>query len=234
VAKSIVRVSALESAVVGSAGLAVATFAGALLLDARRRAPLQFLPAMWQALRAGRRQYAAFLAHLGIVCLAIGIAGSSLRSREQSATLRVGEPYVWDDASVRLIGVEQRKLADVIVLEAELLVTSDNAAPFTLRPAQHWHRLQREWTTEVAIHSRWGRDFYVILHGNEATDQAGLTFVVNPLMRWLWTGGSLAVVAALVAVWPSKPAAARGAHATLRGPHFRREASLQRLEAKHG
>ena len=225
----------LEIGVASCAGLAAAAFFGGLLLDVRRRKPSPFWQAAWQTIRVGRRQHAAFVAHLGIVCLAIGIAGSSLRSRQHSATLHIGQPYQWEETSIRLVGLQQHRRADKLVVDAELLVTPANASPFTLRPAQHWHRLQREWTTEVAIHSTWSGDFYAILHGNDDTEQASLTFVVNPLMRWLWGGGILAVAAAFVALWPQRRKVAQSASSSpLRGPHFRLLARRRQKETTHG
>lgn len=225
----------LEIGVASCAGLAAAAFVGGLLLDIRRRESSPFWSSAWQTLRVGRRRYAAFVAHLGIVCLAIGIAGSSLRSRQHSATLHIGEPYQWEETSIRLVSLHQHRRADKLIVNAELLVSPANASAFTLRPAQHWHRLQREWTTEVAIHSTWSGDFYAILHGNDDTEQASLTFVVNPLMRWLWSGGALAVSAAFVALLPPRRRVAQSASSSpIRGPHFRLHARRRLTETTHG
>ena len=84
-----------------------------------------------------------------------------------------------------------------------LEVSSPRTPAFRLLPAQHFHRLQNQWTTEVAIHSTWGGDFYTILHNGEGGDAVRLTFVENPMMRWLWFGGWVVGTGALIAVWPS-------------------------------
>ena len=51
-----------------------------------------------------------------------------------------------------------------------------------------------DWSAKTAIHSTWGGDLFVILHSGEADGKVNLTFVENPLMRWLWLGGCLAAL----------------------------------------
>jgi cytochrome c-type biogenesis protein CcmF len=46
-------------------------------------------------------------------------------------------------------------------------------------------------------------DLYVILGGLDRDGLASLQLVINPLINWLWIGGGLLFVGAVVAVWPS-------------------------------
>jgi hypothetical protein len=83
----------------------------------------------------------------------------------------------------------------------------------TLVPAQHYHKLQKTWTTEVAIHSTWSGDFYTILHSETPEGELSLTFVENPLMRWLWMGGAIMVLGTCLRLWPAGRRSARPADA---------------------
>ena len=65
----------------------------------------------------------------------------------------------------------------------------------------HW-LLENPWVTEVAIRSSLKEDLYVILGGLEQDGLASFQLVVNPLVNWLWIGGGLLFVGAVVAVWP--------------------------------
>ena len=58
-----------------------------------------------------------------------------------------------------------------------------------LKPARHFHLLQNQWTTEVAIDSTWSGDFYTILHAGLGEGRVLVTLIENPMMRWLWLGG---------------------------------------------
>jgi cytochrome c-type biogenesis protein CcmF len=194
----------INLAVIGGSALAVLAFAGGVILDGKRAAL-----GVLQALGRGRRQYAGFLMHLGFVCLAIGVTGSSLGKREQGFTMTEGQTVEWAGRSIRLARVFHRELPDKLVAEAELEVSRGGRWETTLTPAQHFHRLQREWTTEVAIHSTWSGDFYTILHSGTDEGQLSLTFVENPLMRWMWLGGGVIVLGTVVRLWPTRRRAIR-------------------------
>jgi len=214
-------------AVAGLAALAVLALAGALLLDARRRRPEKPWLGLLPALAGSRRRYGGYVIHLGFVCLAVGVTGSSLGTRQHEAVMHEGETVEWAGYSIRYAGLTQRELPEKSVFAAQLAVSRAGAAAFTLLPAQHLHRPQNEWSTEVAIHSTWTRDFYAILHSGKGRERVSLTFIENPLMRWLWLSGWIAAAGVVVALWPAGRRAARQS-AAVAPPHFVR---LQRRRA---
>ncbi len=191
-------------AVMGVGVMALAALASEVLNDAKNQnsggLPLRAL----QALRQGRHRYAGFLVHLGFVFLAVGVAGSSLGSQQQQFLMKEGESVEWAGRKIRLSRIHQRDLPDKFVAEAELEISRGGGAPAIVRPAQHFHRLQEQWTTEVAIHATWGGDFYTILHRNADLGEASLTFVDNPLMRWMWFGGWVMGIGIVARLWPDR------------------------------
>jgi cytochrome c-type biogenesis protein CcmF len=193
-------------AVAALAALAITATSAGLLLDAQRKVgngdPRGRFGLLWATLRDQRRQYAGFLTHLGFVCLAIGVTGSSLGTRRHEVVLHEGETIEWADRSIRHVELVQRELPDKLVAEAVLEIVPRRGAAYRLRPARHLHLLQNEWTTEVAIHSTWGGDFYTILNSGEGEGRVAVTLVVNPLMRWIWFGGGVMGAGALAALWP--------------------------------
>ncbi|MHC4178935.1 MAG: cytochrome c-type biogenesis CcmF C-terminal domain-containing protein, partial [Planctomycetota bacterium] len=194
-------------AVAGLAAMAAATLGGALWLDVRRADSCGPARRVWQTVRDGRRRYAGYLIHLGFIGLAVGVAGSSLGTRRREVVIGEGQTVEWAGRSIRCVKLIERELADKLVAEVQLEVSRrsvfrHSAAVTTLRPAQHLHRLQREWTTEVAIDSTWRGDFYVILHGGEGEKAVSLTLIENPMMRWMWCGGWLAGAGALIGLCP--------------------------------
>ncbi len=177
---------------------------GALILDVRRADPDNTRLGLLQTLSNNRRQYGGYLIHLGFVCLAIGVTGSSLGTRRREALMNQGETIHWAGRSIHFRRLRERELPDKLVVEAELDVSRDGARPVTLRPAQHLHLRENNWTTEVAIHSTWGGDFYTILHGGEGESEVSLTFVVNPMMRWIWFGGWVMGAGVLAGTTPAR------------------------------
>ncbi len=196
------RQHAIVAGVIGLLTLVGCSTAAALVVDARRREPAFLLRGMAKALSNGRRQYAGFLIHLGLAFVALGIAGSALGTRQTDVIMTRGEEITWAGRQIRLVSVEQEVLPDKLIAEAVLEVTEGQGPPAIVRPARHLHRLQNEWTTAVAIHSTWSGDFYTILNGGQRGGKAALTLIENPLMRWMWLGGLLAVVGAAIGIWP--------------------------------
>lgn len=196
-------------AVAALVGLAVTAFIGAVLLDGKRRAPSRPAWGAWLALRGGRRQYAGFVIHLGLVLLAVGVAGSSLGKHEQDFQLAEGQVVEWAGHRIRVAEARQRELPDRVAAEAVLEFSRPGRRSMTLVPAQHYHTLQRQWTTEVAIGSTWSGDLYTILHGRAPDGRLSLTFVENPLMRWLWLGGAVMVLGTCLRLWPARRRSSR-------------------------
>jgi cytochrome c-type biogenesis protein CcmF len=133
--------------------------------------------------------------------LAVGVAGSSLGTQQHLATLSKGASVHWAGHDVRFVRLRQREFPEKLVVQAELEVTADGAAPFTLSPAQEYYFLQNQWSPEVAIHSTWTGDFYTILHSGEGQDRIQLTVLENPLMRWMWLAGWIVVAGAVPWFW---------------------------------
>jgi cytochrome c-type biogenesis protein CcmF len=193
----------LAMVVIGPAVMAAIAIAASWAMDAG----LHFSAPLWldllRALRNRRRTYAGYAMHLGLACLAVGVAGSSLDTQQHEATLSRGETMHWAGHDVRFVRLLQNALPEKLVVQAELEVAADGATPYTLLPAQEYHVLQNQWRSKVAIHSAWSGDFYTILHSGEGQDRIRLTVMHNPLMRWMWLAGWIVVAGAVPWFWPA-------------------------------
>ena len=180
-----------------------ASLAGRIFIDVQRRLPDRLWDRLSSTLHGGRRQYAGFVAHLGFFCLAVGVTGSSLGTHRREFDMAEGETVKWEGRSVHFARITRSDESDKLVVQAELVVSTDRGERYTLFPAQHRHKLHDVWTTEAAIHSVWSGDFYTILHNGEGK-QAHFTFVVNPLMRWMWFGGWVIGLSVVAGLWPER------------------------------
>jgi cytochrome c biogenesis factor len=149
------------------------------------------------------------LIHLGFVCLAVGVTGSSLGTHQQKVVMSEGQTLRWAGRRIRCARLIERELPDKLVAEAELEVSREGSPAVTLLPAQHLHRAQNQWTTEVAIDSTWRGDLYVILHGSEGDGRVRMTLIENPLVRWMWCGGWIAGAGILIGLWRARRPAPR-------------------------
>lgn len=224
-------------AVAWASGFAVVALVGAFALEAARRPPDKPWLGLLGALRHSRRQYAGFVVHLGFVLLAVGVTGSSLGTRRISLVMDEGQCVEWAGRRIRFVGLTQHELPDKLVAQARLEISHRGKPSRTLLPAQHLHFPRDEWTTEVAIHSTWGGDLYTILRGGREDGRVNLTLVTTPLMRWIWLGGCVMGLGALVALWPaarrasprsakSSSSAAMGAKTSVPAPHGKPHVAL--------
>ncbi len=157
----------------------------------------------------GPRKYAGLLAHLGFVSLSIGVAGSSLGTDQRETVLQEGQTIQWAGRSIHFARVVREDRPEKLVVAAQLEISEGDAPAYTLLPAQHLHRNQNQWTSEVAIHSTWTSDFYAIVHGGRQSADVSFTFVVNPMMRWIWLSGWLAGAGASIGLWPRRHGTAK-------------------------
>jgi cytochrome c-type biogenesis protein CcmF len=189
--------------VVALATLSVATPLAAWIHEARLGSSSSLWRGLVYVLWNRRQTYAAYCVHLGFVCVAMGVAGSSLGTQRTELTLDEGSTLNWGGRQIHYLRLEQRSLPDKLVAEAVLRVARDGQGPVELRPARHLHLLQDDWTSEVAIDSTWRGDFYAVLHAGLGDGRVVLTFVDNPMIGWIWGGGILASAAAVVALLPA-------------------------------
>lgn len=216
-------------AVAAVAAMAAVSLVSALLLDALLRKPDRIVPSLLALVRARRRSYGGYLVHLGIVAMAVGIAGSSLGSRREETALRRGQSVEWAGRTIRFVELVQQNLPDKIVVQAKLEITTPSHPAYALLPAQHFDLRSKQWRAEAAIHSDWSSDFYVILHSGDAQSQIDLSLIENPLMRWIWFGGGLSACGLALCLWPSPRRAAQ--QADLRLLPFPQPAALPRRAA---
>ncbi len=95
-----------------------------------------------------RRTYAGYAMHLALASLALGVAGSSLGTRQKLATLAQGESARWAGATCVSSDSGSTGSPERLVVQAELEVTAAGAAPYTLQPAQEYYFLAKPVETD--------------------------------------------------------------------------------------
>jgi cytochrome c-type biogenesis protein CcmF len=111
-----------------------------------------------------------------------------------------GESITWEGRTINYVQLVQREEPDKYVAEVELRVSNNGSTPYPLWPARHFDRVQKEWSSIVAIQSTWSGDVYTILDAGLGNGAVALTFVLNPLMRWIWFGAFICGGGALLVI----------------------------------
>jgi cytochrome c-type biogenesis protein CcmF len=161
------------------------------------------LTALASLLRRNGRRYGGYIVHLGIVVAALAIATSQAATTEVEATLAPGGsmtagPYTITLTSLRESAEPQRDL-----LYADLRVTGSGADD-TLHPALVFYPNSTQAIGSPGVAAGPRDDIYTILAAYDTRAHAWATIrvLVIPLVSWLWIGGAIVGIGALIAALP--------------------------------
>ena len=160
-----------------------------------------YLACLTNLVWGNKPRYGGYIIHLGIILMAIGIAGSQAYKVEQEVTLNKGE-----EASIggyRLVyeGLTTYPTKSKEVVSATLAVYSGDRLLERMSPSKEFYANSSTPNSEVAIRSTPTEDLYLILASWE-NETASFKFIINPLMMWIWTGGWVVLLGSGIAYWP--------------------------------
>jgi len=189
-------------------GLTVFT-AGTMALDfsraarARMRGGLGLLPAMATVLRRHNRRYGGFAIHFGILIIALGVTGSQAWSVQTEATLRPGETVRLAGYAVRFDGLSAAQDSTHAKVIGTFTVSNGRGEATVMRPTKKFYPQEQSPIAGVDYRMGLREDLYLVL-GDFARDgsQATVKALVNRLVSWIWIGGLVLTLGALLAIIP--------------------------------
>lgn len=152
-------------------------------------------------MRTSRRDWGAYGIHLGLVLLALGIAFSGPYKVEREFVLARGESAVIDDYTVTFTElVQDGDVGDIKVrATATLKVFKEGRLIGTMLPDKRIYKnYERQQFAEVATIPGLGDEIYATLLGLTKDNKASFKVSVNPLVNWIWIGGTLMCVIAFL------------------------------------
>ena len=161
----------------------------------------------WRLVSHNRRKYGAYLIHIGVAVIGLGIIGIEFLQSQTQVTLQQNETVEFSGYSITYEDLiideshQDREIATSVVK-----IISPNGAQFTLNPERIFYYVAGQNVTKPGLRSTPLDDFYVILVDWLPISSEGATFKVyrNPLVFWLWTGTIILVFGTLLAMWPKK------------------------------
>jgi cytochrome c-type biogenesis protein CcmF len=173
---------------------------------ARRRAHGEApLTALYRLVRANNRRFGGYIAHMGVVALAVGVTASSAFRSEREITLLPGESVTVEGYTVRFDRVWEREEPHRWVIGADLTAFSGNRELGPLSPHLNFYNDRPDPITTPAVRSRPVRDLYVnLLAYGRNGENATISVIVEPLVFWIWMGGLIVGLGALVAMLPKR------------------------------
>jgi len=210
VAAAVLRLVGVGNALVLLCMGLVVFVTGTMVLDfyravrTRRRTASGWFSAGGHLLLNQNRRYGGFIVHLGILVVALGVAGSQAWSVHTETTLEKGQTVALAGYRIRFDGLQQSEESNHSKVTGAFTVT--NGRPLgVLYPAKKFY--PQEQTPIAGVDYRLGfvEDLYLVL-GDYARDgsHATIKVQVNRMVSWLWIGGLVLTLGAMLAILPDQ------------------------------
>jgi cytochrome c-type biogenesis protein CcmF len=153
------------------------------------------------------RHWGAQVAHLGLAAIVAGVAGSSLyQTEEKFMNLEVGKPSTQNGMTITLHEMREEARDTYKAWISTVDVTDAEGRQYTLHPQiNFYNRKPEEPAKKVDAALSLRRDVYVRLLG---TDDSGrlwaVQVILNPLVNWIWIGGTLLTLGGLMCLVPTR------------------------------
>jgi cytochrome c-type biogenesis protein CcmF len=149
------------------------------------------------------RRYGGYIAHLGIMMMAVGIAASSTYQVDREGTLRRGESMQIGDFDVRFDELWASDEPQRFVVGATLSVFRNGRSVGEMDPRLNFYPMSDQPITTPSVRTRPHRDLYANLMAFEQDGStATLHLIIEPFVMWIWIGGFVIALGALIALWP--------------------------------
>ena len=154
-----------------------------------------------------RRKYGAYIIHVGIALMGLGVIGIEFFQTQTQVTLKQDESVVFSGYTLTYKGlIVDDSRVDREIASSEIEVSSSNGNTFELHPIREFYYSSNQSNTIPGLRSTPVDDLYIILVDWLPISSQGATFKVyrNPMVFWLWTGTFVLIFGTLLAMWPKK------------------------------
>ncbi|MBI4379731.1 MAG: heme lyase CcmF/NrfE family subunit [candidate division NC10 bacterium] len=164
-----------------------------------------YLTALSNLTKRSRRRYGGLIVHLGVVLVVIGITASTVFRLEKEVSLKRGESMHLGRYQVRFDDLTAWQEAHRFVVQGTFTVLNANRQVAEMRPAKRFYPSEQQPIGTVDVRSTPREDLYLILSSfTQDGASATLKVLIRPLVMWIWIGGAVMALGALVAIWPDR------------------------------
>ena len=167
-----------------------------------RQSGRNYFWATFELIRRNTRRYGGYMVHIGVVIVAVGLAGSAF-NRSVEKELALHDKLVIGPYTLEFVGPTQDTNANYDSEYAQLDVYRAGKNQLQMTPGKRVYLVSGQPQTMVAIHSLPIWDLYLVYEGiNPDTGQPIIKAFLNPLVSWIWIGALVMVLGTLVALTP--------------------------------
>lgn len=148
--------------------------------------------------RARRYAWGAYGVHLGVAMMALGVAFSGPYQQAGEAVLEKGGTMTLGEYSLTYDHFREDHTPAMEVYEARLQVERDGVRVGTLTPQKRMYRNFSQTFAEVSVIPSLGDELYATLLGFNEDQDVSVKVSINPLVNWIWIGGTLMCLAAFL------------------------------------
>jgi cytochrome c-type biogenesis protein CcmF len=153
---------------------------------------------------ANRHRYGGYVAHIGVIAMAVGITASSVFKQEHEFTVRPGEVVHVGGYDLRFDRLWAQEEARRFTVGADVAVLSAGRQVATMSPRLNYYQMRDEPIPTPHVRSRM-TDLYLNLMAFERDGStATIAVFVEPLVVWIWLGGAIIGLGVVIAVWPQR------------------------------
>lgn len=146
----------------------------------------------------------AYITHLAVVLIIIGITGSGLYFSEKSLTLKYGDEVNFKQYTVKFEKLKPVPRGKAMFVEGVLWV-NNGVERVLMQPALAFYPGYTKPSGEVDILTSLKEDFYTVLAAYDVNSKtATFKFKTLPLMFWLWAGSYLLIIGAIMSLLSCK------------------------------
>jgi len=143
------------------------------------------------------RRYCSLIVHFGVIIMIMGVSFSSNFEEKYDITMSEGEEVLFGNLKLRLDDIYEKETPAKNIIGANIVLRKNNNL-YNLTPEQNFYKYEgnREINkeTEVAIHSTFLRDYYLILVDKNLEGELNLKLYINPLVSFLWLGSLISII----------------------------------------
>ncbi|PWD83508.1 heme lyase CcmF/NrfE family subunit [Ignatzschineria cameli] len=155
----------------------------------------------FQALKAqSLSRWGMNLGHLGLIVTIVGITLTSHYSDEQDRLVRVGETVQVREYGFELLELEEVRGSNYIGTKGVIQVYQNGKPLRMMYPEKRTYTVSGMPISEVALRPSLLDDLYVAMAEERAENAWAIRLYVKPFVRWIWLGGIIISIAALLSM----------------------------------
>ena len=141
----------------------------------------------------------AFIAHIGVGLLIVGITSSSVYNNESNHFVKEGDEIKIGNTLIIFEEVLLENKENFQSLRANFLIYKNNINIGKVAAGKNYYHVSKIVTTEAGILHEWFRDLYIVL-GNENNSLWFVKIYNNPLVSLIWIGSFIMIISGLVGI----------------------------------